>query len=414
MAIIEAVLNRLIRRGHLRVIDAGGKTMDFGQVGALPQVTVRFHDKMLLFKLAKDFTVAVGEAYMDGRLTIENGGTLHDLLEVFAINYHDAPPMPWDFISDIEFFHPLLKFFHKTIPVISARKNAAHHYDFTAELYRLFLDKDMQYSCGYFTKPDNDIDTAQHDKKRNIAAKLQLQKGQRVLDIGSGFGGLPLYLAKNFQVHVTGITLSETQYKVCVDRVQKEGLEHLVQFQMLDYREVKGTFDRVVSVGMFEHVGLNHFKDFFAKIYEVMPDGGVALLQSVGRMDGPGKTDTFMEKYFFPDAYAPALSEVLPVVERSGLWITDIETLWLHYAETLNRWQARFWQNREEIKKLYDERFCKMWEIYLVAAEMDFRYLNTMVFQMQMRKGQLTAPTTRNYMYEAMAAQENVPRLAVL
>jgi cyclopropane-fatty-acyl-phospholipid synthase len=289
-------------------------------------------------------------------------------------------------------------------PIGRAQEHVAHHYDLSDDLYDLFLDEDRQYSCAYFANDNVTLEQAQHDKKRHIAAKLLLEPGMRVLDIGCGWGGMALYLAKEANVEVVGLTLSKEQHKVATERAKKAGLEDKVTFHLRDYREEAGSYDRIVSVGMFEHVGVHHFNEFFNKVKALLTPKGVALLHSIGRMDGPGVTNPWLRKYIFPGGYAPALSEVLPVVEKSGLWATDIEILRLHYAETLKHWHQRFQENRDKIKKLYDERFCRMWEFYLIGAEMDFRYLNTMVFQMQLAKDIEAVPLTRDYMVQAEQA----------
>lgn len=335
---------------------------------------------------------------MDERLTMKQG-TLYDLLELFAINYHDAPAMPWEVVG--EAFTPVTRFIQRN-SIATSRKNVAHHYDLSPNLFKLFLDSDMQYSCGYFTDPENDLETAQFDKKRVIASKLLLKPGHKVLEIGCGFGGLALYLAKNFGVEVTAITLSEEQYKIAVERAQKEGLSKRVSFHLRDYREETGSYDRVVSIAMFEAVGLQHYREFFAQVKALLKQDGVALLHSIGRMDGPGPNDNWMEKYIFPGGYAPAMSEVLPTIEKLGLWTTDIEILRLHYVYTLRRWRANFERHRETVKQMYDERFCRMWEFYLMGAEMDFLHLSTMVFQIQLAKDVNAVPLTRDYMFKEM------------
>jgi cyclopropane-fatty-acyl-phospholipid synthase len=265
------------------------------------------------------------------------------------------------------------------------------------QLYDLFLDDDRQYSCGYFTGPTDDINRAQLDKKRHLAAKLRLTPGMRVLDIGSGWGGLALHLANAGASDVTGITLSKEQLKVSRERAERAGLAARVRFEFCDYRELTGQFDRVVSVGMFEHVGVNHYPAFFAKLKSLLTDDGIAVLHSIGRMDGPGATNPWIRKYIFPGGYSPALSEVLPGIERQGLWTTDIEILRLHYAQTLRLWRQRFEANRERIAALYDERFCRMWEFYLIGSELAFRHGGHMVFQIQLAKRQDAVPLTRDY-----------------
>jgi len=396
---MEYFLARFIRRGRLRIVGANGKTLDFGSGEDGPHVTIKIHDKKLLSKLMLDFLMHLGESYMDGRLTIEQG-TISDLLEIFSINSYDAQPMPWQPAAEALF--PLVRPLLQQNSLSGSRKNVAHHYDLSADFFKLFLDKDMQYSCAYFTHPENDLDTAQLDKKRLIASKLLLSPGMEVLDIGCGFGGMAIYLAKNFGVQVTGITLSEEQYKVAVQRTVQEGLEKSVKFRMQDYRNATGPFDRIVSVGMFEHVGVENYRKFFAQVKALLKDNGVALLHSIGRMDGPGNTEEWLLKYIFPGAYAPALSEVLPVIEKSGLWATDIEILRLHYARTLKCWHDNFDRNRAAIAQMYDEKFCRMWEFFLAAGEMDFRYLSTMVMQIQLAKKVGAVPITRDYLNQEM------------
>jgi cyclopropane-fatty-acyl-phospholipid synthase len=289
---------------------------------------------------------------------------------------------------------------HQYNPVPRARRNVAHHYDLSDQLYELFLDRDRQYSCAYFNRPGEDLDAAQEDKKRHIAAKLLLRPGHKVLDIGSGWGGLALYLAAECGVDVTGLTLSREQHNVATRRAAAAGLGERVRFHLRDYREETGLYNRIVSVGMFEHVGVNQYSTYFQRLSDLLAPDGVALLHSIGRMDGPGTTNAWMRKYIFPGGYAPALSEVVPEAERTRLWITDIEILRLHYAETLRAWRGRFEQNRDRICELYDERFCRMWEMYLVGAELAFRRDGHMVFQMQLAKAVDTVPLTRDYLVE--------------
>jgi cyclopropane-fatty-acyl-phospholipid synthase len=285
-------------------------------------------------------------------------------------------------------------------PIPRAHRNVAHHYDLSGTLYDLFLDADRQYSCAYFPTPGIPIEAAQANKKRHIASKLLLKPGQKVLDIGSGWGGLALYLARECDVEVTGLTLSSEQLKVAQHRAAAAGLAERVRFELCDYRVHQGSYDRIVSVGMFEHVGVPHYRDFFATVKRLLTPDGVALLHSIGRMDGPYVTNPWMRKYIFPGGYSPALSEVVPVVEQAKVWITDIEILRLHYAETLKAWRQRFNANRERIRALYDERFCRMWEFYLAASEVAFRQQGHIVFQMQLSKSIDAVPLTRDYMFD--------------
>jgi cyclopropane-fatty-acyl-phospholipid synthase len=286
-------------------------------------------------------------------------------------------------------------------PAERARRNVAHHYDLSGELYRLFLDADRQYSCAYFTTPELSIDEAQRAKKRHLAAKLLLAPGQRILDIGSGWGGLALYLAEAGGGEVTGLTLSEEQQRESTLRAAATGLADRVSFRLEDYRHATGSFDRIVSVGMFEHVGINHYDAFFGKLRQLLKPDGVALLHSIGRMSGPWYTNSFIRKHIFPGGSIPALSEVIPAIERAGLWVTDVEILRLHYAETLLAWRQRFMAAQDRVRALYDDRFCRMWEFYLAACEVFFRRQDGMVFQLQLARARDAVPLTRDYITDA-------------
>ncbi len=346
---------------------------------------------------------------MDGSLTIEDGD-IAGFLDLATRN------MGW---GDVEHWAARLAQVVRKMgrriaqhnPIGTAQRNVAHHYDLNGALYDLFLDRDRQYSCAYFMQPDDSIDKAQAQKKRHLAAKLLLKPGQKVLDIGSGWGGLGLYLAEVGGGEVTGVTLSEEQLKVARQRAHDAGVEKRVNFKLLDYRQETGKFDRIVSVGMFEHVGVGHYREFFEKIRDLLTDDGVALLHSIGRADGPGATNPWVAKYIFPGGYSPALSEVIPFIERAGLHITDIEILRLHYAETLLHWRRRFNANRSKIAQLYDERFCRMWEFYLAASETAFRNSGHMNFQIQLSKKLQAVPLTRDYItdFERSHALADMP-----
>src|SRR5581483_3988160 len=275
--------------------------------------------------------------------------------------------------------------------------NVAHHYDLDGRLYSLFLDADRQYSCAYFEKPDQSLDDAQLAKKRHLAAKLRLNRDQRVLDIGCGWGGLGLYLAEFAGAKVTGVTLSQEQHAIANSRAVEKSLSDRAKFELRDYRDVEGPFDRIVSVGMFEHVGVNFYDTYFKKCASLLDRDGVMVLHSIGRSEGPGVTNPWIAKYIFPGGYIPSLSEVLPVIERSGLLVTDIEILRLHYAETLKAWRERFLAHRDEVERIYDQRFVRMWEFYLASSEMSFREQNMMVMQIQLAKRQGVVPMTRDY-----------------
>ncbi len=398
--LLTKVLGRVIGEGCLTIIDEVGASHRLEGARPGPDVTIRIHDWWTGVHIAVRPRLALGEAYMDGRLTVENGD-LYDFLDLMGRNVAalDATPMvKWAYAVQ-----RLLRFFEQYNPVGKAQRNVAHHYDLKDQLYDFFLDRDRQYSCAYFKTGAEPLETAQLDKKRHIAAKLLLKPGQKVLDIGSGWGGMGLFLAGDYGVDVTGVTLSREQHAVSSRRALEGGIADRVRFKLLDYRQEPGRYDRIVSVGMFEHVGAAHYVEYFRKVKDLLADDGVMLLHSIGRMEPPGGTNTWLRKYIFPGGYTPALSEVLQAIEKVGLWVTDIEVLRLHYAETLRLWRERFLANREQIKQLsgYDDRFCRMWEFYLAGCEIAFRYMNQMVFQIQIARRQDAVPLTRDYMVEA-------------
>lgn len=397
MSPLFGILSRLVRQGHLCVIDSKGCDHHFGQAHATP-TTIRLNDWGVARAILADPYLALGEVYMDGRLTVENG-TIADLLELAARNMGTGfGGAYWEVLARARHWTRRLaqRNHHRR-----AKRNVAHHYDLSGQLYDLFLDADKQYSCAFYETPQDTLEAAQLRKKERLAAKLALKPGQHVLDIGSGWGGLGLHLAQAADVDVTGVTLSHEQLKVAKSRAEVQALDERVRFRLEDYRNVEGQFDRIVSVGMFEHVGVGHFTEFFKKVSSLLTDDGVAVIHSIGRSDGAGATNPWIAKYIFPGAYTPALSEVLPAVERAGLMVTDVEILRLHYAYTLAEWRRRFRANWERAKALYDERFCRMWEFYLAGSEMGFRYQGLMVFQLQLAKRVDTLPLARDYMLPA-------------
>ena len=391
--LFTAILKSIVRSGSLCVIDASGRRHTIGD-GSPPEATLRLTSKSAEYTLAYNPALSVGEAYMDGRLVIEEG-SLYAFLDVVARNA--VWRNPW--MASLEWLGKWLK---QSNPVARARRNVAHHYDLSSEFYDVFLDSDRQYSCAYFRGPDDTLETAQENKKRHIAAKLLLDRpGLRVLDIGSGWGGLALYLAEAFVADVTGVTLSGEQHSFSMERAARSPAGARARFELRDYREVEGPFDRIVSVGMFEHVGKRNYGEFFARIRELLSDDGVALIHSIGYADTPGPINPFIRKYIFPGADLPSLSEVFTAVEPTGLFVTDVEILRLHYADTLRHWRERFTARSEEVKALYDERFYRMWEFYLVLCEIGFRRRTNIVFQMQMAQHIEAVPITRTYIDEA-------------
>lgn len=392
--LLARFLGAVIDQGEFTLIDSRGRAYNFGD-GAAPRVAIRLHDKATERRLLLNPRLAVGEAYMEGKLTIEEG-TLYDLIDLIGRNI-EAFEHHWfsDFSANLS---QVFRRIQQYNPVGKAQKNVAHHYDLSDDLYDLFLDSDRQYSCAYFDGTHNDLERAQMDKKRHIAAKLLIHEpGMKVLDIGSGWGGMGLYLAQQTGADVTGVTLSTQQHKVSQRRVEDLGLSDQVRFKLQDYREESTTYDRIVSVGMFEHVGAVHYLEYFKKARDLLNDDGVFLLHSIGRMEPPGVTNPWLRKYIFPGGYTPSLSETLAAIEKAGLWVTDVEILRLHYADTLHLWYERFMAQREKALDLYDERFCRMWEFYLIGCEIAFRRMGQMVFQIQIAKRQDAVPLTRDY-----------------
>jgi cyclopropane-fatty-acyl-phospholipid synthase len=391
--LLALLLRRFVRRGTLRITTAKEAVFSFGDGSGRP-VAIRFMTPAAQRGVVLDPELRLGEAYMDGTLRVEEG-TIADFLALVLGQTPDGMPPHWARLQwGARYIYRRLQQFNWRT---RSRKNVAHHYDLDGRLYSLFLDADRQYSCAYFETPDQLLDDAQLAKKRHIAAKLQVKDGHRVLDIGSGWGGLALYLAEFCRAKVTGVTLSNEQYQCATGRAAEKNLSGAVEFRMQDYRDVPEKFDRIVSVGMFEHVGVGYYDAYFRKCAELLKDDGAMLLHSIGRSEGPNVTNPWIAKYIFPGGYIPALSEVLPAIERAGLLVTDIEILRLHYAETLKAWRDRFMAHREEAERIYDQRFVRMWEFYLAASEMVFREQAMMVMQIQLTKRQNVIPITRDY-----------------
>src|SRR6185437_14122884 len=389
--LLRFLLQTFIRRGTFKVRTSRGTTFTAGDGTGKP-VAIRFTRRSAEWAILLDPELKFGEAFMDGGVVVEEG-TITEVLEVALGQKSDLP----------QWSRPqwLIRYLARRLaqfnPRKRARRNVAHHYDLDGRLYSLFLDADRQYSCGYFEHLEQSLDDAQLAKKRHLAAKLLLTPGKRVLDIGCGWGGLGLYLAEYTGADVTGVTLSDEQHGIANARAAERGLADRARFSLQDYRDVKGPFDRIVSVGMFEHVGVGHYPEFFRKSAELLADDGVMVLHSICRSEGPGITNPWVAKYIFPGGYIPALSEVVPQIEKAGLLVTDIEILRLHYAETLKAWRERFLAHREDVERIYDRRFVRMWEFYLAASEMSFRKQNMMNFQIQITKRQQVTPMTRDY-----------------
>jgi cyclopropane-fatty-acyl-phospholipid synthase len=412
--LLVAVFSRCVARGALTVETARGKRLLFGD-GTGAEVRIRFADAAAERALALNPELYTGELYMDGRLVVERG-TIFDFL---ALVLRDPAPLS-PAMRLLKRVRMMKRRFVSRNNPWRARRNVAHHYDLDHRLYRLFLDEDFQYSCAYFERPDLTLEEAQLAKKRLVTAKLVLEPDSRVLDIGSGWGGLALYIKEiGGAADVLGVTLSNEQLEVSGARARERGLDGSVRFALQDYRDLKGAFDRIVSVGMFEHVGPRFYRTYFGKCRELLKPDGVMLLHTIGLLDGPWYPNPWLEKYIFPGGQLPALSEIAPAIERSGLIVTDVECLRLHYAKTLAEWRRRFMARRAEAAALYDERFCRMWEFYLAACEAAFRFQDVGVYQVQIARRQDVVPLTRDYiaervhdlrMREALLAGETGPR----
>jgi cyclopropane-fatty-acyl-phospholipid synthase len=392
--LLEVFLLNFVRRGNLRITTASGRVIAFGDGTGRP-VAARFTTRTAELAVLLDPELKLGECYMDGTLVLDEG-SVADLLAI-VLGQGELVATPQNWVRPQWLLRFIKRRWQQFNPPSRARQNVAHHYDLDGRLYALFLDADRQYSCAYFETPDQSLDDAQLAKKRHLAAKLRLNGERRVLDIGCGWGGLALYLAECCEARVTGITLSSEQHATAQERAAEKGLGKAVEFRLQDYRDVAETHDRIVSVGMFEHVGINHYDAFFQKCASILSDDGVMLLHSIGRSEGPNVTNPWIAKYIFPGGYIPALSEVLPAIERAGLFVTDIEIQRLHYAETLKAWRERFLAHRDDVLRIYDRRFLRMWEFYLASSEAAFREQALMVMQIQLTKRQDVVPMTRDY-----------------
>ncbi len=400
-SILVRNLKALLREGNITLHLPDESVVHLGDASG-PPVTVRLTGPRIVRALVMNPELAVGEGYMNGEITID-GDDLHGFLEVLVRNVKIENPV-WT-MRALRTYRILRRGIEQNNIVPASKRNVAHHYDLSDDLYALFLDKDRQYSCAYFKHPDDTLEQAQTQKKDHIAAKLLLKPGMQVLDIGCGWGGMALSLAKNHGVNVLGVTLSEEQHRVATERAAAQGLSDQVTFKLCDYRHVKGPFDRIVSVGMFEHVGLPHYATYFDTVRKLLKPDGIAVVHTIGRCAPPDATNPWISKYIFPGGYIPAMSEVLPHIENANLWIDDIESLRLHYAMTLRHWFDRFVANSEKAAQIYDERFVRMWKFYLVASEQTFRFGRQTVFQFQISNKQDVVPLTRDYLYEGERAQ---------
>jgi cyclopropane-fatty-acyl-phospholipid synthase len=395
---LDPLLRGFIRQGHLRVTDHLGEVHDYGQTAAVPDSAIRVHTAEAAWRIARNAPYYVGEAYTDGDLTIEKGSLL-DFLRVLLRNL-----ALFNGTRAVRALYRIEEL--ATLPAVlnwttRSRHNVKHHYDLSEALFALFLDQDRQYSCAYYRADDDDLDAAQLAKKQHIASKLFVHPGQHVLDIGCGWGGLALYLASHYpNTRVTGLTLSDEQYRVATERARQAGLSDRVTFKLADYRQEKGIYDRIVSVGMFEHVGKPQFGTFFEMIMRLLKPRGVALLHTIGQHTPPAAINPWLRRHIFPGAYLPTLSQLTPIIEKRNFWLTDMESLRLHYARTLADWHERFQENRDKICALYDERFCRMWEFYLQSCEAGFRWGGLTVFQLQIANAIDALPITRDYMTE--------------
>lgn len=399
MLLLPHLLRRFVRNGRLTIVDHAGARHVFGSGVDGPEVTIRLTDSKVERELFFNPELAAAEAYMDGRLVPENGSTIHDMLLLFSVNRRGLASHPVQ--QGLRRIWRALRGRHQSNPQGRSSDNARHHYDFPPDFYALWLDPGLNYSCAYFTDPENTLERAQLDKTRHIAAKLGLMPGMTVAEIGSGWGYLAVYLAKTFGVKVTSVTLAPEQLAVARARAETEGVAHLVTFLEQDYRDLAGTYDRVVSIAMMEAVGVHYFDDYFHTIKRLLKPKGYALVHSIGRMSPPGTTAPFIRKYIFPGGYVPALSEVFASTERTGLWVADCEVLRLHYYWTIREWRRRFETRRPEVVARMGERFARMWEFYLSAVELGFQHGSNMVFHILLSERRDDVPVVRDFITDS-------------
>lgn len=386
---LQALLDRTFQTRSIRVRLPDGRELTAGP--GEPELTAVLSDMKTAVAIAANPDLALGEAFMDGAFQIE-GGSVYDFLQLTTSQLALRPRSP-----KLTWMQRIRRGAEQANDRLHARSNVHHHYDLTVDFYRLFLDDDLQYSCAFFETPDASLEEAQVAKKRRLIDKLLLEPGHTALDIGAGWGGLGLSMVER-GARVTGVTLSTEQRRTANERAAALGVADRADFRLQDYRDLNQTFDRIISVGMFEHVGVPNYQEYFDTVARLLDEDGVAVIHSIGRNSPPNRTQPWVRKYIFPGGYIPALSEVLPAIERAGLWVTDMEVLRLHYAETLRHWRERFLARRGEALAMYDERFCRMWEFYLACSEVAFRELGHMVFQLQLTKKQTAVPLSRDYL----------------
>lgn len=402
MRLLSNLLRHVVQRGTLRLRDADGEVHVFGGREPGPDVAIHLRDRKLYLKLVVNPELYLPEAYMNGDVTMEGGATIHDLLLLHAVNRDTLESYGMQKL--IRQVWRRLRRWHQANSIGRAAANASHHYDLSTEMYRLFLDEQMQYTCAYYRDPEHDtLEEAQRNKMVHVTSKLQLEPGMTVAELGCGWGTLAIHMARETGARVTAVNISSEQVKVARELASEAGVSDRVEFHQMDYRQLTGKFDRVVSVGLMEHVGVGRYGEFFRQIRELMAPGGFGLVHSIGRTE-PGVTSPFTRKYIFPGGYIPALSEVFPAIERTGLWCDDLEVLRLHYYYTCKHWRERFEKNRAKAAAIYDERFCRMWEIYLASAELNFIHGPLMIVQFLLSLERDAVPITRDFMFDAERA----------
>ncbi len=396
MKLLSSLLRKFVQNGTLRVYAPDGTLHEFSGRDKQPTVTLRIHDKSILTGIFLSPDIKAAEAYMDGKLTFEEGSGLIDFLNFYLLNKGGLRSHPLQ--KYLKKLRKKLKRFHQNNPRANSEKNVAHHYDLSTRMYKLFLDKDLQYTCAYYNDPETEtLEQAQMNKKRHVVAKLKIEDGMSVAELGCGWGGFALYLAQIADVKVTSVNISKEQIAHARERAKALGVEDRVDFKLMDYRDLTGQFDRVVSIGMMEHVGVGHYHEFLGQFKALMKPDGAGFIHSIGRMSSPGATNPFIRKYIFPGGHIPSFSEFIGEFEKQRFWLTDCEVLRKHYHYTLMEWRQRFLDNWDEAAEIYDERFCRMWEFYLTGTALGFLHARNMVFHLTFAKQIGALPMTRDY-----------------